>query len=74
MGIFIEVISTLWQAFWEIVSAFGTAIWNNLPQILELKKILGLLTPSGTIAIMLGVPIVLIPIFRFALKKVIDIK
>lgn len=41
MTIFIEIITVLWQAFWGILKAFGTAIWDNLPAILEIKKVMG---------------------------------
>lgn len=41
MKIFIEIVTVLWQAFWGMLKAFGTAIWDNLPAILEIKKVMG---------------------------------
>ena len=51
-----EIITVLWQAFWGTMKAFGTAIWDNLPAILEIKKVMGYFTPTGMIALYLGVP------------------
>ena len=49
MTIFIEIITVLWQAFGGTMKAFGTAIWDNLPAILEIKKVMGYFTPAGMI-------------------------
>lgn len=46
MKIFIEIVTVLWQAFWGMLKAFGTAIWDNLPAILEIKKVMGILHPQ----------------------------
>ena len=56
MEIFIEVITVFWQAFWGFFSAIGTVLWQNLPELLELKKFMGYFTPAGMIALYLGVP------------------
>jgi len=73
MDIFIEVISVFWQAFWGFLSAIGSAIWQNLPQLLELKKIMGYFTPIGAVALYIGVPSVLLTafvwLFRTATKN-----
>ena len=71
MKIFIEIITVLWQAFWEILKAFGTAIWDNLPTILEIKKVLGYFTPAGIVAVYLGVPTIVVTLVFFVCKKVI---
>ena len=71
MTIFIEIITVLWQAFWGILKAFGAAIWDNLPAILEIKKVMGYFTPAGTIALYLGVPTIVVTLVIFVCKKVI---
>ena len=74
MTIFIEIVTVLWQAFWGIMKAFGTAIWDNLPAILEIKKVMGYFTPAGMIALCLGVPTIVISILVLAVKKIIKAK
>ena len=55
MTIFIEIITVVWQAFWGTLKAFGTAIWDSLPAILEIKKVMGYFTPAGMIGSILAV-------------------
>ena len=74
MTIFIEIITVLWQAFWGILKAFGTAIWDNLPAILEIKKVMGYFTPVGMVALYLGVPTIVISILFLAIRKIIKAK
>ena len=74
MTIFIEIITVLWQAFWGMLKAFGTAIWDNLPAILEIKKVMGYFTPAGMIALYLGVPTIVISILVLAVRKIIKTK
>lgn len=74
MTIFIEIITVLWQAFWGILKAFGTAIWDNLPAILEIKKVMGYFTPAGMLALYLGVPTIVISIVFLAVRKIIKAK
>lgn len=71
MTIFIEIITVLWQAFWGMLKAFGTVIWDNLPAILEIKKVMGYFTPAGMIALYLGVPTIVISILFLAVRKII---
>lgn len=71
MEIFIEIISVFWQAFWGMLSAIGSAIWQNLPAILELKKIMGYFTPAGAVALYLGVPTIVITALVWLIKKAI---
>lgn len=73
MTIFIEIITVLWQAFWGMLKAFGTAIWDNLPAILEIKKVMGYFTPAGMIALYLGVPTIVVTLVFFVCKKVIKL-
>lgn len=70
MKIFIEILTVLWQAFWGMLKAFSTVIWDNLPAILEIKKVMGYFTPAGMIALYLGVPTTLIILVCFIIKKV----
>lgn len=74
MKIFIEIMTVLWQAFWGMLKAFGTALWDNLPAILEIKKVMGYFTPVGMIALYLGVPTIVISILVLAVKKIIKAK
>lgn len=74
MTIFIEIVTVLWQAFWGMLKAFGTAIWDNLPAILEIKKVMGYFTPAGMIALYLGVPTIVISILVLAVRKIIKAK
>lgn len=71
MEIFIEVISAFWQAFWGFLKVIGTVIWQNLPELLELKKIMGYFTPAGMIALYLGVPTIVITALVWILKKAV---
>ena len=74
MKIFTEIVTVLWQAFWGMLKAFGTAIWDNLPAILEIKKVMGYFTPAGMIALYLGVPTIVISILFLAVRKIIKAK
>lgn len=71
MKIFIEIVTVLWQAFGGMLKAFGTAIWDNLPAILEIKKVMGYFTPAGIVALYLGVPTIVVTLVIFVCKKVI---
>lgn len=74
MKIFIEIITVLWQSFWGMLKAFGTVIWDNLPAILEIKKVMGYFTHAGMIALYLGVPTIVISILFLAVRKIIKAK
>lgn len=69
MEIFIEVMTVFWQAFWGVLKVIGTSIWQNLPELLEFKKIMGYFTPTGMIALYLGVPTIVITALVWILKK-----
>ena len=69
MKIFIEIISALWQVVTGILGAIATAIWNNLPEIMELKQIVGYFTPTGIVALWLGVPTVIVSILFLIIRK-----
>ena len=69
-----EIITVLWQAFWGTMKAFGTAIWDNLPAILEIKKVMGYFTPAGMIALYLGVPTIVISVLFLVVRKIVKAK
>ena len=71
MEIFIEVMTVFWQAFWGFLNVIGIVIWQNLPELLELKKIMGYFTPTGMIALYLGVPTIVITALVWILKKAV---
>lgn len=74
MTIFIEIITVLRQAFWGMLKAFGAAIWDNLPAILEIKKVMGYFTPAGMIALYLGVPTIVISVLFLVVRKIVKAK
>ena len=74
MKIFIEIITILWQASWGTMKAFRTAIWDNLPAILEFKKVMGNFTPAGMIALYLGVPTIVINVLFLVVRKIVKAK
>ena len=69
MTIFIEVISTMWQIIWGLLSGIGKAVFDNLPALIELKKIMGYFTPLGMIALYTGVPTFVVSIAYKLIKK-----
>ena len=69
---FFDIISIIWQTFWGMITALGTVIWELLPEILQLRQIAAYLTPTGVVALWLGVPIFVITIAKFILKKLVN--
>ena len=69
MAILIEILSTMWQVIWGLLSGIGKAVFDNLPALLELKKIMGYFTPLGMIALYIGVPTVVVSIAYKLIKK-----
>ena len=69
MTIFIEVISTMWQIIWGLLSGIGKAVFDNLPALIELKKIMGYFTPLGMIALYIGVPTFVVSVAYKLIKK-----
>ena len=51
MNIIFEIVKTFAQIFSEMLTAIGTAIWENLPEILQFKQIMGYFTPAGIVAL-----------------------
>ena len=71
MDIFIEVMAVFWQAFWGFLSVIGSTIWENLPMLLEIKKIMGYFTPVGMVALYLGVPTIIVTATIWLIKKAV---
>jgi len=69
MAILIEILSTMWQVIWGLLSGIGKAVFDNLPALLELKKIMGYFTPLGMIALYIGVPTIIVSIAYKLIKK-----
>lgn len=68
---FFEILSILGQTIWELLSALFSGIWNILPEILEIKKVLGYFTPAGAVAIYLGVPTIVVTIAVKLIRKLV---
>ena len=71
MDIFIEVMTVFWKAFWGFLSVIGSTIWENLPMLLEIKKIMGYFTPVGMVALYLGVPTIIVTATIWLIKKAV---
>ena len=71
MQILFDVLSVMGQFIWGIICCFGRIIWDNLPQLLELKKIMGYFTPVGMIALYIGVPTFIVSIVIKLIKNAI---
>ena len=71
MDIFIEVMTVFWQAFCGFLSVIGSTIWENLPMLLEIKKIMGYFTPVGMVALYLGVPTIIVTATIWLIKKAV---
>lgn len=59
----------MWQVIWGLLSGIGKAVFDNLPALLELKKIMGYFTPLGMIALYIGVPTFIVSIAYKLIKK-----
>ena len=70
MAVFFEIIGVMLQTMWAFLSGIATALWENLPTILEIKKVLGYFSPAGIVALSLGVPTIVITVAVFIIKKV----
>ncbi|MBQ6979654.1 MAG: hypothetical protein IJQ07_03320 [Clostridia bacterium] len=57
----IEILSVLLQIFWSVINGIAMAIYNMLPGILQINRVLTFLSPPGSVFILLGVPLVLVP-------------
>ena len=71
MDILFKVVTVFWQAFWGFLSVIGSVIWENLPALLEIKKIMGYFTPVGMVALYLGVPTIIVTATIWLIKKAV---
>ena len=69
--IIIEILSILGQTIWGLLSALFSVRCNILPEILEIKKVLGYFTPAGAVAIYLGVPTIVVTIAVKLIRKLV---
>lgn len=65
-----EILSVVLEALGTILWAFVKMLWELLPTMLELKKVADLFTPVGMLAAYLGVPIFVITLLFWLLRKV----
>lgn len=65
---FLDIITTLWQAFWGFFTGICTLIWDMLPEIIQLRQIAAYLSPTGVIALWLGVPVFVVTVAKFIIK------
>ena len=69
-----EVLGVVLESLGTILWAFVKMLWELLPTMLELKKVADLFTPVGMLAAYLGVPIFVITLLFWLLRKVFDRK
>lgn len=71
MTMLFQILQVLGQTIWGVISVVFPLIWHNLPEILQIKKILGYFTPVGAIALYFGVPTIVITIIIKIIKKAV---
>lgn len=64
-----EIIKTILQAILLTINGILTVVWNCLPEIMQLNKLLGYFTPAGIVGLYLGVPTVVITVGIVVCKK-----
>ena len=67
-----ELITIIFQTIWLTLNGMLTAVWNCLPDIIQLNKLLGYFTPAGIVGLYLGVPTVVTTIAVFLFKKAVS--
>lgn len=70
MNILFEVVGTLFQVIWAMLKSFLMIVWENLPELLQLRKIVGYFTPQGVVALWLGVPPIIITVTIFMIRQI----
>lgn len=70
MTIFIDIFTVLWQVFWATLCGIGNAVYVLLPPVMQLNKLASYFTPTGMVALYLGVPTVLVSIIVRIAKSV----
>ena len=69
-----EVLGVVLESLGTILWVFVKMLWELLPTMLELKKVADLFTPIGMLAAYLGVPIFVITLLFWLLRKVFERK
>ena len=69
-----EILGVVLETLGTILWAFVKMLWELLPTMLELKKVADLFTPVGMLAAYLGVPIFVITLLFWLLRKVFERK
>ena len=64
-----EIISVLVQTIWVLVTGVIDFVWNNLSLIIEIKQIMSCFTPLGFVATVIGVPLFVLKMICFLVKK-----
>ena len=72
MHVVLEGISLFLQAFWGFGDGLLKTIWENIPVFIKLKSTLGYVSLEGIFAICMGVPLFLVNITSWGLRKVFD--
>ena len=67
-----EVLGVVLETLGTILWAFVKMLWELLPTMIELKKVADLFTPVGMFAAYLGVPIFVITLLFWLLRKVFE--
>ena len=67
--LFIEILSLLWQGFCQTLSGIFDAVYALLPTAMHLNKLASYFTPTGMVALYLGVPTALITMLFGIIKR-----
>ncbi len=70
--LFIEILTLLWQGFCQTLSGIFDAVYAILPTAMQLNKLASYFTPTGIVALYLGVPTALVTIICGIAKRVIN--
>lgn len=65
-----EILQVFFGTIWAVFSTIITCLWEFLPELLELKRIMSVFTPVGMIALYLGVPTFLVSAIIFFVKRI----
>ena len=71
MEILFEVLSVIWITISSLFEGMVTMIIENLPLFMEMKQVLGMITPAGMIALYLGVPTIVVSVGIALIKRAI---
>lgn len=69
MKLLFETVYGVLEGFFILLNGIATVVIESLPTILALRKVSAYCTPIGAIALYLGVPIALVSVLWFLIKK-----